>query len=73
MRNELLLLDNNVSVNFMYFEDGYDVMCSGCVESDVVKYIKDNKDFISSVTVNGNVSKELKDFIVNNVNDYDFM
>mgnify|MGYP000505626184 CR=1 FL=1 len=72
MRNELLLLDNNVSVNFMYFEDGYDVMCSGCVENDVVKYVKSNKDYISSVTVNGRVSKELKDFIASNVNDCSF-
>lgn len=72
MRNDLLLLDNNVSVNFMYFEDGYDVMCGNCVESDVFKYVKDNKDYISSVTVNGNVSKELKDFIVSNVFDCSF-
>ena len=72
MRNELLLLDNNVNVNFMYFEDGYDVMCSDCNESDVFKYVKDNKDYISSVTVKGSISKELKDFIVSNVNDCSF-
>ena len=72
MRNELFLLSNNVSVNFMYFEDGYDVICNDCNEDSVVKYIENNKNFISSVTVKGNVSRELKDFIINNVNDYDF-
>ncbi len=71
MRNELFLLENGVKINFMYFEDGYDIMCDG-VESDVFKYVEDNKDFISSVTVYGNISKELKDFIISNVKDYDF-
>lgn len=72
MRNELLLLYSNVSVNFMYFEDGYDVICSNCIENDVFKYVKDNKDYISSVTVNGRISKELKDFIIDNVSDCSF-
>lgn len=72
MKNELFLLSNNVSINFMYFEDSYDVICNDCSEDSVVKYIENNKDFISNVTVNGNVSEKLKDFIVNNVKDYDF-
>lgn len=71
MRNELFLLENGVKINFMYFEDGYDIICSG-VENDIIRYIKDNKDFISSVTVNGNISEYLKDFIVSNVKDCDF-
>ena len=71
MRNELFLFSNGVKINFMYFEDGYDIMCDGS-EKEVFKYIEDNKDFISSVTVYGNVSKELKDFIISNINDYDF-
>lgn len=72
MRNELFLFSNGVKINFMFFEDGYDIMCDG-VESDVFKYVEDNKDFISSVTIYGNISKELKDFIISNINDYDFM
>lgn len=71
MRNELFLFSNGVKINFMYFEDGYDIMCDG-VESDVFKYIEDNKDYISSVTIYGNISEKLKDFIINNVKDYDF-
>jgi hypothetical protein len=71
MRNELFLFSNGVKINFMYFEDGFDFMCDG-VESDIFKYIEDNKNFISSVTVYGSISEKLKDFIVSNVNDYDF-
>ena len=72
MRNELFLFSNGVKINFMYFEDGYDIMCEG-TENDVFKYIEDNKKFISSVTVYGDISKELKDFIVSNINDCDFV
>lgn len=71
MRNKLFLFSNGVKINFMYFEDGFDIMCNG-VESDIFKYIKDNKGIISSVTVYGSISEKLKDFIVSNVNDYDF-
>lgn len=71
MRNELFLFSNGVKINFMYFEDGFDIMCNG-VESDIFKYIEDNKGIISSVTVYGSISEKLKDFIVSNINDYDF-
>jgi hypothetical protein len=71
MRNELFLFSNGVKINFMYFEDGFDIMCNG-VESGIFKYIEDNKGIISSVTVYGSISEKLKDFIVSNVNDYDF-
>mgnify|MGYP003610273505 CR=1 FL=1 len=72
MRNETMVLINGTTISFFYFEDGFDTIHHGFTEETVMKCIDKNKDFFTSLYVNGTVSEKLKKFIENNVKDYEF-